>query len=70
MSAKTDLNALLNKKMDRKDFLRNIALGLVVITGVTTVLRAFAPTPSRREETMSAPQGYGASAYGGSKTSL
>lgn len=70
MSVKKDFNAILNQKMDRKDFLRNVAIGLVAVTGATTVLRAFTPHSSRRATTAAAPQGYGASAYGGgTKTS-
>lgn len=67
MSVKTDVAAILNQKMDRKDFLRNVAVGLVAVTGVTTVLRTFTPTSTRRSTaTAAVPQGYGASAYGGS----
>ena len=66
MSAKTDLATILNKKMDRKDFLRNVAIGLVAVTGVTSVVRAFTPSQGG-SQTASAPQGYGSSAYGGVK---
>ena len=64
MSVKKDIGALLDTKMDRKDFLRNVAVGLVAVTGVATALRAFAPKPAG-QSTAVAPQGYGASAYGG-----
>lgn len=67
MSAKTDFSALLNKKMDRKDFLRNVAIGVVAISGITTLIRAFAPSQSSVSRTAAAPHGYGDSAYGGSK---
>lgn len=70
MLAKTELNTLLNKKMDRRDFLRNVAIGLVAVSGLTAALRAFAPAPSAAPQTAAAsPRGYGDSAYGGTKTS-
>ncbi|QHN43202.1 hypothetical protein GII36_05120 [Candidatus Mycosynbacter amalyticus] len=68
MSVKTDFAAILSQKMDRKDFLRNVAIGLVAVTGVTTVLRTFAPRPADTNQRVSAvPQGYGAAAYGGAE---
>lgn len=68
MALKTDMNAILSKKMDRKDFLKHVAIGVVALTGIGTLARTLAP--SRPKESVSAvPQGYGASAYGGKKTS-
>lgn len=69
MVVKTEINALLNKKMDRKDFLKSIAIGLVAVTGVSAALRSFAPVPAKERQTAAAPQSYGGSAYGGTKLS-
>lgn len=65
MAIKTELNTLLSQKMDRKDFLRNVGIGLVAITGLTTLLRTLAPTTVQQQERSS--MGYGSSAYGGVK---
>ena len=64
MGIKTELDALLNQKMDRKDFLRNVCIGLIAITGLTTLLRTLAPAQQGQQQPSS---GYGASSYGGSK---
>lgn len=63
MAIKTEIDALLGQKMDRKDFLRNVGIGLVAVTGLTTILRALTPAQHSQQATM----GYGGSAYGGSK---
>lgn len=68
MAIKQELNTLLNKKMDRKDFLKVIGVGVVAATGVGTLLRTIAPAPANKQASNN-PQGYGGSAYGGSKTS-
>lgn len=67
MAVKQELNTLLNKKMDRKDFLKSVAIGVVAISGVSAVLRAVAPAPVKRSVSVS--NGYGSSPYGGKKTS-
>lgn len=63
MAIKTEIDALLGQKMDRKDFLRNVGIGLVAVTGLTTILRTLAPAQRSQQATM----GYGGSAYGGAK---
>lgn len=60
MAAPTPMNELLQKRMDRKDFLKHVGMGVAVLTGVAGVIKMFRP----QEQTM----GYGASAYGGSPT--
>lgn len=57
---KNELNALLEKEMDRREFLRHVGIGLVALTGVSGLLKALngASTPRRSA-------GYGASVYGG-----
>lgn len=71
MALKTELNVLLNKKMDRKDFLRHAAIGVVAVTGLSAILRTVVPSPAQKQKTVgaAAPQGYGSSVYGGTKTS-
>lgn len=64
MGIKTELDALLNRKMDRKDFLRNVGIGLVAITGLTALLRTLAPVQQQQRQST---VGYGSSAYGGVK---
>ena len=64
---KENLSELLAKEMDRKDFLRHVAIAAVALTGVAGILSALSgqhftgfgqPTQSR---------GYGSMPYGGSK---
>ncbi len=69
MALKTDLSSLLGKKMDRKDFLKHVAVGFVAVTGISSVIRALAPAPSSRSAQQLQAQGYGSSAYGGKKPS-
>jgi predicted secreted protein len=60
MAVPTQMNELLQKRMDRKDFLKHVGLGVAVLTGVAGVLKMFRPQEQGA--------GYGASAYGGSPT--
>lgn len=59
MATPTPINELLQKRMDRKDFLKHVALGVAVLTGTAGVVKMFRP----KEQQASA--GYGASVYGG-----
>lgn len=61
MTTKSQLHAILSKKMNRQDFLKHVALGIVALTGVGTALRLL----SSDSKSVSTAQGYGASAYGG-----
>jgi anaerobic selenocysteine-containing dehydrogenase len=58
---KDQLEALLEKDMDRRDFLKHVAIGFAALTGVAGLLKTL--------NTMGKPAeqfgGYGASAYGG-----
>lgn len=73
MAIRQDLSALLDKKMDRKDFLKHVGVAVVAMTGVAAIARAFAQ--SQQQQSLSKTSaatptsGYGGSAYGGSKTS-
>lgn len=57
---KNDLNVLLEKEMDRREFLKHIGVGLVALTGASAILRALNGTSAPRRTA-----GYGASSYGG-----
>jgi hypothetical protein len=62
MAIKTQVNAILNKKMDRQDFIKHVAIGIVAISGAGSALRLLAPKQQKADT------GYGGSAYGGSNT--
>lgn len=65
---KDELDSLLQKEMDRKDFLRLVGISFVAMTGVVSALKtlnglssgASASSPKQAD-------GYGSSAYGGSR---
>lgn len=65
----TQFNELLQKRMDRKDFLKHVGIGLVALTGATTVLKAFTPAldSSQLGQQAQSGYGYGTSVYGGNK---
>ncbi len=70
MAIKQELNTLLSKKMDRKDFLKVVGVGVVAATGIGSLIRAINPSASQtRVGSAPSSQGYGSSAYGGTKTS-
>ncbi|USN96730.1 MAG: hypothetical protein H6797_00825 [Candidatus Nomurabacteria bacterium] len=41
-SVKEQINAILHKEMDRKEFLTHIAIGLVALIGLGSILRVLA----------------------------
>lgn len=47
MSIKEQINAILNKKMDRKDFLKHVAVGVVAVMGFGAILRAISARQSQ-----------------------
>jgi hypothetical protein len=57
------IDALLQKEMDRKEFLQHVGAGILIIFGVSGVLKALTQQPTRKQQGM----GYGSSAYGGMK---
>ena len=59
---KKQLSELLNAEMDRKDFLRNVGIGVVALTGLGTALKLLSNQQQKQESTN---LGYGNSAYGG-----
>ena len=60
---KKDLDNLLQKQMDRRDFLKHVGIGFVAITGVATLVKTLSSVYSPKQQGA----GYGASVYGGSK---
>lgn len=61
MAVKDQVQVLLSKKMDRQDFIKHVAIGLVAMTGASAMLRAL----TIKQKQPSVDGGYGASAYGG-----
>ncbi|USN96755.1 MAG: hypothetical protein H6797_00955 [Candidatus Nomurabacteria bacterium] len=58
---KTQVSDLLNKQMDRQDFLKHVGIGLIAITGLSSALRFLSIQQHKVEG------GYGSAAYGGSE---
>jgi len=61
---KKDLQQLLDKKVDRKDFLKHIGVGVVALTGVTALTKSLTSFGSSRPQVNS---GFGAGTYGGDR---
>lgn len=68
---KIDTTRLMQKEMDRKDFLKSAAFGLIAMSGVAAALKATGvlqmdnPLQNKVGSATSGPAGYGTSAYGG-----
>jgi len=60
---KIDTTALLHKEMDRKDFVKNVGIGILALSGVAAALKAVNLAPAGKKSSA----GYGASSYGGAK---
>jgi len=62
----TQVDNLLQKRMDRKDFLKHVGIGVALITGVAGVLKLLGK--QEQSSTQNAANGaYGAATYGGSR---
>ena len=61
-----DTTQLLQKEMDRKDFLKHVGIGVIALTGLSAVLKTLIQQPTASKSASQA--GYGGSAYGGTKT--
>lgn len=68
MTIKTQVNEILDMKMDRQEFIKYVGVGLVAVSGVGTALRMLAPkqTNSNPSPAVSFSYGYGGAPYGGS----
>lgn len=68
MAIKEELNNLLTKKMDRKDFLKHVGIAVVAVTGLSAIIKTLAPVQTKQPSVArSNSSGYGSSAYGGTK---
>ena len=63
MKINRQVTAILNKPMDRQDFLKHIAIGVVALKGAGAALRLLAP--ENNKQVAAVDNGYGGSAYGG-----
>jgi hypothetical protein len=61
---KKDLQILLEKQVDRKDFLKHVAFGVVALTGVTALTKSLSGFGSKHQVS-----GFGSGSYGGGRTS-
>jgi len=58
MNLKDNVQTLLQKKMDRRDFIKHVGVGFVAILGLSAVVRAMTSTGQRTD-------GYSSGVYGG-----
>lgn len=58
-----EIQKLMRKDMDRKDFIKHVGVGFVAITGISTLLKTLT---SLNGGDRNAQAGYGSGAYGGS----
>jgi hypothetical protein len=59
---------IFQKRMDRKDFLKHVAMGVAVITGAAGVVKLLKPEGQNQQVAQKQEQtafGYGANTYGG-----
>lgn len=64
MTVKTQINEVLAKKMDRQEFIKSVAVGLVAVSSAGAALR-FLAQKQQSQPTSKSSSGYGSSAYGG-----
>lgn len=67
LNMKNDLNSLLQKEMDRKEFLKLVGVGLVAMTGAASLLKTLSLIGSGSGGQAARSLGYGSSPYGGNK---
>lgn len=61
------LDEIFQKRMDRKDFLKHVGMGVAIITGTAGLVKLFQPQSQKvAEQKKHQMLGYGAAAYGGS----
>lgn len=61
---KNEFNDLMQKQMDRRDFLKHVGIAFVALTGVSALVKTLNMVSGPKSQTM----GYGANVYGGIKT--
>ncbi len=62
---KKEIDEILQKRMDRKDFLKHVGMGVAVITGTAGVVKLL--RPEQKTEQQNVAMGYGSSVFGGVK---
>ena len=62
MNTNKQIQDLLQKRMDRKNFLKHVGIGVMALTGLSGALKLLQPAQS-------VDKGYGGSAYGGPRNS-
>jgi len=65
MQVQNDLHKLLDKEMDRKEFLKNVGVGIVALTGVGAALKVVLGGSGASYKKQQGSMGYGSSPYGG-----
>lgn len=61
---KLDASKLLQKEMDRKEFLQHAGIAALALTGASALLRVLVEQPTKQTGSV----GYGGSSYGGKKS--
>lgn len=61
---KNDFNDLMQKQMDRRDFLKHVGVAFVALTGISAIVKTLNMVSGPKSQTV----GYGASVYGGVKS--
>lgn len=64
MNLQNDVQTLLQKKMDRREFIKHVGIGFAALVGVSAVLRTMSSMGGNNQQSV----GYGSSTYGGVKT--
>ena len=59
------ISQLMQKDMDRKDFIKHVGIGFVALTGVAAAVKSLTSLGESNKTPAAASFGYGASAYGG-----
>ena len=68
MTIQDDMQKLLQKEMDRKDFLKHVGVGFAAIVGITTVLKTVSNLSGNDKQKQG--YGYNSGVYGGGKSSV
>lgn len=63
MDVKQQIQAILTKKMDRQDFMKHVAIGVVAMSGASNALRLLGA--SKQVSDAESSEGYGSAGYGG-----
>lgn len=62
MGTQKVIDEILQKRMDRKDFLKHVGMGVAILTGAAGIIKMLKPATHST--------GYGSSAYGGKNLQL